>query len=517
MLLSLAFKGHVSNGLIHYTAISHVWSDGLGNRENNGIRRCQLDRIARILKNLKERKDRYAHPGAKYTKKSILGGGMKNHVYFWLDTLCIPVKVPADSITVPEAKNLAIRHTTPIFEAADEVLVIDAELQQLALRSHDDEVMTTDETMRNEEYITARILGCKWWQRAWTYSESALARNCHFLVAGETTIELGELVSEELMHTDKHKAEVRKSMYKMLRKRMIREHLRSSDEPEGTMAPINAFSTSARWESKPLFDPPLKLHLAGPLNENRKQTARAGMGKLEESLFLKTRAAQFCDAWNNLLDRSATKPGDPIIILANILDLNAATIARIKSPEERLPAVIRSSRELPLGLLFNMHVCGQICRTPADLWIPSEITGSPVSGSAVMVRDEYYGHKGPRIELEARHKSLLVLIAKPKILLDTRNVLAVFEDEQRNQHHYIIEISTWSSQNLPAEYLHRIQESYAEGDAGCSLLLLDQSAGTATLNGYSARGSSLTVLNEVEGETVARYGAPFTAWTLDRW
>ncbi|RYP59023.1 hypothetical protein DL769_008714 [Monosporascus sp. CRB-8-3] len=52
-----------------YTAIPNVWSDGLGNVHENGIPRCQLQRLSRYVRNL---------------------GDDPDVPLFWLDTICVP-------------------------------------------------------------------------------------------------------------------------------------------------------------------------------------------------------------------------------------------------------------------------------------------------------------------------------------------------------------------------------------------------------------------------------------------
>jgi len=53
-----------------YVAISHVWSDGLGNPRNNTLPRCQLRRLQGYVNSL-------------YPKSS-------RPVSFWIDTICVP-------------------------------------------------------------------------------------------------------------------------------------------------------------------------------------------------------------------------------------------------------------------------------------------------------------------------------------------------------------------------------------------------------------------------------------------
>lgn len=86
-----------------YVAISHVWSDGLGNVTGNWLNGCQLDHTQGLVNALYE-------PEA-------------SPVPFWMDTLCVPVQ--------SEYKHLrakAIVQMADIYKLADKVLVLDQSL-----------------------------------------------------------------------------------------------------------------------------------------------------------------------------------------------------------------------------------------------------------------------------------------------------------------------------------------------------------------------------------------------------
>jgi len=61
--------------VIPYVAISHVWSDGLGNAIANTLPWCQLQRIQGLVDALYQDTAGNQHP-----------------VPFWMDTLCVPVE-----------------------------------------------------------------------------------------------------------------------------------------------------------------------------------------------------------------------------------------------------------------------------------------------------------------------------------------------------------------------------------------------------------------------------------------
>ena len=67
-----------------YVAISHVWSDGLGNLRDNSLPRCQLFRLSHLVSRL-------------LVERCSID-------LFWLDTICIP----PDALNQTESQNLAL-------------------------------------------------------------------------------------------------------------------------------------------------------------------------------------------------------------------------------------------------------------------------------------------------------------------------------------------------------------------------------------------------------------------------
>lgn len=130
-----------------YVAISHVWSDGLGNPKENALPRCQMRRISRLIRSL---------PGT----ESDLG-------LFWIDTICCP----PDSTGRAEAQRLAIHSMARTYHDARAVLVLDEWL-----------CMTDSSCMRDSELLL-RIIASNWNSRLWTFQEGALARKLIFQFA----------------------------------------------------------------------------------------------------------------------------------------------------------------------------------------------------------------------------------------------------------------------------------------------------------------------------------------------
>ena len=122
-----------------YIAISHVWSDGLGNEDSNSIPLCQFNRIVKLTTRLNR----------------------NTSIAFWLDTLCFPL-APQD------AYDQALIRMRQSYEDANKVLVFDAYLLE-----HDASGMS-------EEEVAMRIACAPWNRRLWTLQEGVLAHSLAF-------------------------------------------------------------------------------------------------------------------------------------------------------------------------------------------------------------------------------------------------------------------------------------------------------------------------------------------------
>ena len=121
-----------------YVAISHVWSDGLGNPRENSLPECQLRAL----------------------QQRVVEANSKGQGYFWMDTLCVPRQPP-------EARKMAIGQMGDIYQQAETVLVLDAELAG-----------STKEC--DVEEILMRITRSRWLTRLWTFQEAVKAKRLVF-------------------------------------------------------------------------------------------------------------------------------------------------------------------------------------------------------------------------------------------------------------------------------------------------------------------------------------------------
>lgn len=129
-----------------YVAISHVWSDGLGNPEKNALWRCQLRHLSNLVSSVFQLMELTCAP------------------YFWIDTVCCP---PESG----EAQDLAISRMRDTYEKAACVLVLDSWLH------------TQPTAPITDCEIMMRIACCVWNRRLWTFQEGALAQKLIFKFA----------------------------------------------------------------------------------------------------------------------------------------------------------------------------------------------------------------------------------------------------------------------------------------------------------------------------------------------
>lgn len=141
----LNVESHSKVGEHGFVAISHVWSDGLGNPEETALFSCQLDRLQTWVNNLSE-----SPPGSS--------------IPFWLDTLCVP-------LSPPDVRRQAIECMAYVYREASHVLVLDAELVQIP------------HTVGFLEALF-RIALSGWNRRLWTLQEGVLAKKLWFQFKG---------------------------------------------------------------------------------------------------------------------------------------------------------------------------------------------------------------------------------------------------------------------------------------------------------------------------------------------
>ena len=323
-------RGHVTDS---YTAISHVWADGLGNPDRNALPTCQIRRLKRQLDQL------YAVNGNRQGSTML---NIRPSRLFWFDTLCIPVK--NEHIYL---KNRSIAYMASIYAGAKRVLVLDAELMKI-------------ESTKTETCL-ARVLCSAWMSRSWTLQEGTLADNCAFQFADKLYVakpndHQNQFTWSVLGEATRHEVIASK-----------REEIRILEAP-----PAEAGSRS-------IVDVERCDSLLREIRqlEDISQIQRALERQLFCTFYFVQRSrdqmhVRFVYAWNALAGRSTTQANDLYFILANLLGISCQSLLAVKIPEERLPTIVFSLKKIPFSIFFNIGRRLNPDRHHFNRWVPVE-------------------------------------------------------------------------------------------------------------------------------------------------
>lgn len=138
-------------GLV-FCAISHVWSDGLGNPYVNALPHCQVRALSSAAISAQQADDLHVKELPKEAE-----------ILIWIDTLCIPL--------IREPRKQAIQRLKDAFALASRVIILDADL------------IASEKQNRTRLELGYRILSCNWQRRMWTLQEAVFARKLAFKFA----------------------------------------------------------------------------------------------------------------------------------------------------------------------------------------------------------------------------------------------------------------------------------------------------------------------------------------------
>ena len=133
-----------------YVALSHVWTDGLGNPEATALPRCQLLRLKSLIDKLN-------------TSTTLRDQDSGPEILLWCDTLCCPV-------VSENAKRIALSQMYRTYDKASVVLVLEE-----ALGKHRVNAMDLCEA-------SLQVVLSRWMTRLWTLQEGALPARANKLL-----------------------------------------------------------------------------------------------------------------------------------------------------------------------------------------------------------------------------------------------------------------------------------------------------------------------------------------------
>lgn len=249
-----------------------------------------------------------------------------------MDTLCIPVGLGKT------LRRKAIARMNFTFAGADNVLVIDPALRDI--------------TARNLSKLQLRLhVACSpWMTRCWTFQEARLARAWHVYL-------------RSVLYTPGKNYYYETSPFLRIRenRNLWTDEMELEKEAiafHGKMWPL--------VDEDPNYRPPVFGSNEG--------------GDVKE----------LTKIWTQLNERSTTRPGDRLVILAVLLDLNAGEIMALKA-EEQMKAIFRTQNVLPLSLLFEPSV-GPTADDQKCQWIPAYPKGGISTAYGCMTRNKGKGH-----------------------------------------------------------------------------------------------------------------------------
>jgi hypothetical protein len=129
-------------------AISHVWSDLLGNPKENSMPACQLLRLQKTVSDVATQGDTV-----------ILSSAKGCRVGFWIDTICVPHEA--------DVTNQALGQMYDIYRESTAVLVLDSRLRKMAPED-------------GWQLCLWQIFTSVWSQRLWTLLEGILNEHTFF-------------------------------------------------------------------------------------------------------------------------------------------------------------------------------------------------------------------------------------------------------------------------------------------------------------------------------------------------
>ncbi|CAO1601756.1 hypothetical protein XANCAGTX0491_005393 [Xanthoria calcicola] len=319
---------------VHYAAISHVWSGGLGNPLANTLPQCQLKSIRRGLRLAHEKADADSglFPWKNRFYKFFFRRKRRHKELFWMDTFCIPVQ--AGKAT----RRKAIGQMDFTFVGADNVLVLDPVLRSISRRAV------------SKLQLRLHVACSVWMTRCWTFQEACLARAWH--------VTLRTNLYEPAV--DWHRED--NLLFRVM-----------------TNQPIWTDQSELEYEALSFYR---KLW---PLVDQDPQYKTPIMGNDDVRDL-----AEMVKIWNELDQRSTTRRKDRLIILAILLGLNAGDIVAL-DVNDQMQAILATQNALPLSFLFEpKHRLPSNSTKPR--WIPAYPEGTITTAYGRMTQDRSRRH-----------------------------------------------------------------------------------------------------------------------------
>ncbi|RTE69028.1 hypothetical protein BHE90_016592 [Fusarium euwallaceae] len=461
-----------------YTAVSHVWSDGLGNPEENSLFLCQLFRLRRMIRECFDPDccpfSNYGGSGPRWLRRlrwhfrkmhlpgKPLRNRSKNRINFWMDTLCIPVTHPGDDDRtrreIRRLKGEAIKQITQIYAGASEVLVLDRDL----------ETLETPTTLIQPWECAVRILSSTWAQRGWTLEEGSIAQSCVFRIA-DRPYDMDMLTDD--------------TCFKQL--------------PASVTSPL--------WKAWWNFQMVLPAILGRELGEEKRRlTVEPSFRRRHLESY--QRIPQFVRIWNSLVTRSTTREEDGVIILTNLLDFHVSRL--LQTPEDdRLPLVIKSCAEFPVSLMYAADQRRCVHHPLENSWIPLRIDSPRLVAGAFWKATKGSGRGNYSLDFQdCLPDQFLVFITVNHIPRETH----VFSLAYNGRMYYV------KSKQHSHSLGRRERESRMNEHTQKSLVIVDLEAGNKG-RGSIGMGARFEVLSSSPDQVVVHFECSIDVYNSEQW
>ncbi|KAJ6260664.1 hypothetical protein Dda_4891 [Drechslerella dactyloides] len=300
---------------LDYVALSHVWSDGLGNPFANTLPRCQLRRLAYYVNyTMKDGKARGIKGGfekafniSKHIFAKRVGEVWEQDGNFecciWVDTMCVPLE--------KEYRKLAIKNMNQVYRQARYVMVLDASIAR-----HD---------FRSDEELMARVVLSTWMRRVWTLQEAILGLE-------KLAICLKDRVVDHTDAVERLRVVVNSGERTAVNGMLEGVAVLGDDGFQGLNGAVDI----------------LEFTKGGPLKLSNIDSSR-GDKQLQEKqyrIFME-------NLWTLIGRRATTKEEDRVLVACNILYKDATKVLKGDGHTGRLTGLLDQLDEVPAGAIFK--------------------------------------------------------------------------------------------------------------------------------------------------------------------
>jgi hypothetical protein len=265
---SICIKVKELEPMDRYTAISHVWSDGRGNENENGLPQCQICRLSEYVSGAPRA------PPMQEMFSAFIRRDLRPMKLFWIDTLCIPQD--------KDLKSLAINSIPAVYAGAVQVLVLDAEMERACLEGS------------QWPEVAGKLIFSAWSGRSWTLEEAGFSSDCYVKLADAYFRPLSSTTPSTVAY------------------KLVGQHIRGLLKPDPDRSPGRD------------FDRALMQMVSTPIEKVLTEMFTRGSARNEDSLddIQEIRQTRLLSTWNGLTNRQTSVEADKLTIFVHLLDLN---------------------------------------------------------------------------------------------------------------------------------------------------------------------------------------------------